>query len=470
MANRRRACESGIVVVPFHTGTHHRRPMLESHTTRAKAERARAAAQALQASPDAERAAALEAVARALAAAEPAILAANREDLERARREGLAKPLLNRLTLDPAKLATVMDGVRQVASLPDPIGRTLRSTLLDDGLTLYQVTCPLGVVACIFESRPDVVVQISALGLRSANAVLLKGGREAAATNAALAKAVRGALSQGPLPEDAIQLLEDRQEVQELLDMDDLVDLIVPRGSNELVRHIKDNTRIPVMGHADGVCHVYVDEAADADKATQIILDAKLDYPAACNAVEAVLVHRARADMIPGLAAALRGAGVEVRGGPEVLEKAPDLAPLAPEDIGREWNDTVLAIHLVDDLPAAVAHIARYGSKHTDAIVTEDPAAARQFVQAVDSAGVYVNASTRFADGYRYGLGAEVGIATGKLHARGPVGLEGLTTYRWVLVGEPGPAHVAGTYKHRAFRHEPAERAFSEQLEAWARD
>lgn len=416
---------------------------------RSKAERARQAARRLLASSDEARRGALEGLAASLEDAHD-VLKANAQDVGAATE--LAPSLKDRLHLDEAKLATVADGCRAIAAMDDPLGRTLRSTVLDDGLHLYQVTCPLGVVACIFESRPDVVIQISALAIRTGNAVLLKGGKEAAHSNEALVAHVHRALEAADLPADAVQLLEGREEVADLLAMDDLVDLIIPRGGNELVRHIQQNTHIPVLGHAAGVCHIYIDASADRDKALKLVLDAKLDYPAACNAVETVLVHREQAGWVPRLVDALQDSGVEVDQG-------------GAADFGTEYSDKRLNLAIVESLDEAVDHIARYGSAHTDAIVTEDPVAMQAFVANVDSAGVFVNASTRFADGYRYGLGAEVGISTHKVHARGPVGLDGLLSYRWILVGD---GHTAATYRDRPFRHDPSPSSFMEQSEAWS--
>lgn len=422
---------------------------------REKAQRARDAALRLQASPDAARSAAVLAAADALARDAPKVLAANAEDVAAATGAKLAAPLLARLRLTPEKLALALDGVRSLARMPDPLGRTLRSTLLDDGLRLYQVTVPLGVVACVFESRPDAAVQIPALALRSGNAVLLKGGAEAERTNRAIVEAIRGALASTGLPEDAVQLLAGRQEVAALLQQDDLVDLVVPRGSNEFVRHVMDSTRIPVLGHAAGVCHVYLDKAADPAKALRIALDAKTDNPAACNAAECILVHRGASALVAPLVEALHKAGVSVHATPEAIPLCRGLAqPAAPGDVGREWGDLAVTLALVADDAEAAAFVNRHGSRHTDAIVTEDREAARRFVEGVDSAGVFVNASPRFADGYRYGLGAEVGVSTSKVHARGPVGMEGLTTTKWVLLGD---GHVAGDYQGsapRRFRHE----------------
>lgn len=403
---------------------------------REKAQRARAAALRLQASPNDARAHAVLAMADALERAAPAILAANAEDLAEAEGARLAAPLLARLKLTPEKLRLALEGVRSLASMPDPIGRTLRSTLLDEGLRLYQVSVPLGVVACVFESRPDAAIQIPALTLRSGNAALLKGGREADRTNRAIVDAIRGAIG----TPDAVQLLEGRAEVASVLEQDDLVDLVVPRGSSEFVRHVMDSTRIPVLGHAAGVCHVYVDKAADLEKALRIVVDAKTDNPSACNAAECVLVDGSAPNLLPALRDALVKAGVAVREDPAAF--------------GVEFGDLTVALATVDGVAGAAAFVNEHGSRHTDAIVTEDKEAARAFVASVDSAGVFVNASPRFADGYRYGLGAEVGVSTSKVHARGPVGMEGLTTTKWVLLGE---GHVAGAYQGKAprpFKHE----------------
>ncbi len=413
--------------------------------TRAKAEAARQAARQLMSSSNASRQAALHACAAALERHAPTILEANAKDLA----AEVDETLRGRLAFTKEKLATVCDGLRQLADMEDPLGKTLRSTVLDDGLHLFQVTCPLGVVACIFESRPDVVVQIAGLTLRSGNAVLLKGGTEARHSNAALAAAMREGAQAAGLPADAVQLLDDRQEVEALLAMDDLVDLIVPRGSNALVRHIQASTHIPVLGHAAGVCHVYIDAHADAQKARAIVVDAKTDYPSACNAMETLLIHKDRDDLMERLVTDLVDAGVTVRTDAAAAAKL-GVTP-AGDDDGTEWGDLTVLVRRVDDLDAALAYIAAHGSGHTDAIVTEDEAAMRAFVAGVDAAGVYVNASTRFADGYRYGLGAEVGISTGKIHARGPVGLDGLTTTRWILVGD---GHTAGQYKQKPFKHE----------------
>ena len=415
----------------------------------AKARRARAAALQLQRASDAERRSGVLAMTAALEAASARIAAANAEDLAGA--VALAPPLRARLKLTREKLALTLDGVRSLARLPDPVGRTLRSTLLDDGLRLYQVTVPLGVVACVFESRPDAAIQIPALTLRSGNAALLKGGQEADRTNRAIVDAIRDGLHEAGLPQDAVQLLEGRAEANALLALDTLVDLVVPRGSTALVRHVMDHTRIPVLGHAEGVCHVFVDQAADVEKALRVAVDAKVDNPAACNAAETYLVHAAIAPtFVPRLRAALAEQGVEV---------SED-----PADFGKEFGDLKCALATVASVDDAIAFVNRHGSKHTDAIVTEDREAARRFVEGVDAAGVMVNASPRFADGYRYGLGAEVGISTSKVHARGPVGLEGLTTTKWVLLGE---GHVAGAYqgeKPRPFRHEALGRTLGDDL------
>lgn len=420
---------------------------------RAKAQAARKAALRLLSSSDEARRRALEALATDLEAAAEELFAANADDVNAARRDGLPKAMLDRLQFDAGKLESVADGCRQLAAMPDPLGQTRRSTILDDGLHLYQVTCPIGVVACIFESRPDVVIQISALAIRTGNAVLLKGGTEAAVSNDALANVVQKSLRTAGLPTDAVQLLSGRAEVDELLAMDDLVDLVIPRGSSRMVRMISQNTKIPVLGHAEGICHIYVDRAADAEKTVAIVADAKLDSPSACNAVETILVHEERADLLPAIRSALRKGAVEIHEGEAC-------------HFDHEYGSLDVNLATVRDLDAALAHIARYGSHHTDAIVTEDPTAARAFVASVDAAGVFVNASTRFADGYRYGLGAEVGIATGRIHARGPVGLDGLLSYRWILVGD---GHVAADYRRKPFRHEASPTAFWEQWEAWGR-
>lgn len=429
-------------------------------TVRALAEGAKAAARRLATAKTAAKDAALEAVVRRLEAGASAILAANAEDVAEAEalaaRGELPEPLLARLKLDARKLAAMIHGVREVAALGDPAGKVLSRTLLDDGLVLEKVSCPLGVLAVVFESRPDAVTQISALAVKSGNAVILKGGRESARSTAALVASIRAGLAEAGLPEDAVQSVADRASVDALLALDDLVDLVVPRGSNALVRSIRERTRIPVLGHAEGVCHVYLDAAADPAMAVSIVLDAKLTYPAACNAVETVLVHPAAVpDVMLPLLGSLLEKGVEVRGCEETRAAAHGLpvAAATEDDWRTEYGAPIVSVKVVGSLDEAIAWVNRYGSGHTEAIVTGDRAAAERFLAEVDAAGVYHNASTRFADGSRYGLGSEVGIATGKLHARGPVGLEGLVTYRWLLRGH---GHVSAAYgpEGKPFRHE----------------
>jgi len=401
---------------------------------------------------DGQRAQALQAMADALTDRAESILAANREDLQRSAAEGLAPALMARLKLDDTKLAAAIDGVRKVASLSDPLGCRQLHRELDQGLVLERVSVPLGVVGVIFEARPDAVMQIASLAIRSGNGALLKGGSEARCTNEAVMDALQAGLAASPVSADALALLTTRQESLALLRLDGLVDLIIPRGSNELVRFIQDNTRIPVLGHADGVCHLYVDAAADVDKAVRVAVDSKSQYPAACNAIETLLVHRSIAQ--PFVAAALpafAAAGVQLRGDAESV--ALGVAEAATEeDWSTEYLDLILAVKLVDDLEAATDHIRLYGSRHTEVILTEDAQAADRFLAAVDSAGVYHNCSSRFADGFRYGFGAEVGISTQTLPPRGPVGLEGLVTYRYRLRGE---GHIAADYANgsRVFSH-----------------
>jgi len=415
----------------------------------------RRAAMALGRLDDLSRRQAVEAMADALEQSADEIEAANRLDLEAAVTEGLAGSLVARLRLDGAKLAGAIAGVRQVAALADPLGRRQLHTELDDGLVLERVSVPLGVLGVIFEARPDAVMQIASLAIRSGNGALLKGGREASRSCAAILTALRrGLQASGVVDPACLELLTGREEGRALLRLEGLVDLIIPRGSNALVRFIQDNTRIPVLGHADGICHLYVDAAADPQQALCLAIDAKTQYPAACNAIETLLVHQEiAARFLPEAVAALTEAGVELRGDPAACRLGVGRAA-TEDDWSTEYSDLILSVKVVSDLEAALEHIARYGSRHTDAIATGDAAAAERFLASVDSAGVYWNCSTRFADGYRYGFGAEVGISTGTLPPRGPVGLEGLVTYRYVLRGE---GHIAADYADgkRRFRHRP---------------
>jgi glutamate-5-semialdehyde dehydrogenase len=396
---------------------------------------------------------ALEAMAEALERRAAEILAANERDVGAARREvesgRIPAPLLQRLRLTAAKIADLVDGLRQLASHPDPVGRVTLSSTLADGLLLERVTCPIGVIGVIFEARPDALPQIAGLCLKAGNAVVLKGGQEAAISNRTLTAVLQDALADTEVPPAAVTLLATREDVSALLQAEGDVDLIVPRGSSALVRHIQEHTRIPVLGHADGVCHVYVDAAADLEIARAVTADAKLQYPAACNAVETLLVHQAVAKaLLPTLARTLRDRGVELRGDAATCQLAGvPVVAATDDDWAREYNDLILAVRVVPSLEAAIAHINRWGSRHTEAVITEDDSVWARFFAEVDAAGVYRNVSTRFADGYRYGFGAEVGISTGKLHPRGPVGLEGLVTYKYRLTGK---GHVVENFRRPA--------------------
>ena len=379
--------------------------------------------------------AALLTLARLLEEQKEEIFSANRTDLQAAAEEQLAAPLLHRLMFGEDKLNQVIRGLNALAGLQDPLNRTMSATEIADSLRLYRVTCPIGVIGVIFESRPDALIQISSLCIKSGNAVLLKGGREALRTNQILCGIVRKALSEVSLPADTAQLLETRDDVAQMLKEDTLIDLIIPRGSNSFVRYIMDNSRIPVLGHSDGICHVYIDRSADLQTALKIALDSKTQNVSVCNAMETLLVHRDIAPaFLPEAARLFAAAGVEIRGDSETGTII-DCIPATENDWSAEYLDYILSIRIVASPEEAVSHINRFGSHHTDCIVTQDAETASSFMSSVDSAGVYWNVSTRFADGFVYGLGAEVGIATGKLHARGPMGLEGLTTYKYKLIG-----------------------------------
>jgi glutamate-5-semialdehyde dehydrogenase len=370
----------------------------------------------------------------------------------------MSSAMFKRLRVIESGVAEMAMRVREVARLADPLGRTLMSTELDDNLTLMRESCPLGVVGVVFESRPDAVPQFASLAMKSGNAIILKGGSEAAHTNETLVAIWRAALEKfSEVPADSVQLLQSRADVLELLALDRDVDLIVPRGSYELVRYITEHSRIPVLGHGEGICHVYVDSSADIEKALDIAYDAKVQYPAVCNAAETLLVHEEIAgEFLPQVVARLKEAGVEIRADAKALSLLPgeDITRATEADWSTEYGDLILSIKIVPDLDDAIDHINRYGSRHTDAIVTEDDAAAAKFMNEVDSAGVFQNASTRFADGFRYGFGAEVGISNSKLHARGPMGLEGLTTYKYKLYGN---GHTVAPYAkgERQFKHRP---------------
>lgn len=387
---------------------------------------------------------ALACIREALNAHKEEIFEANRKDLALARENHVAPAVVKRLTFNEAKLSDVTAELTSLISLPDPIGKVTLDRELDEGLRLTRVTCPIGVIGVIFEARPDALVQISSLCLKSGNCSILKGGKETTYTNRILFSLIHEAAVKAGLPEKCLLQAEQHNEINELLECHDSVDLLIPRGSNAFVQYIMNHTSIPVLGHADGVCHMYVDKDYDKKKAIPLIIDGKTQYTAACNAVETVLVHRdIAADFLPKLADALREVGVTIRGSEEVSRLIPVEIIPEGESWHKEYLDLILAIKLVDGVDEAISHTNTYGSHHTDCIITENDETARRFMTLVDSAGVYQNASTRFADGFRYGFGAEVGISTSKIHARGPVGLEGLVSYKYKLLGH---GQIVGDY------------------------
>ncbi|TBU46760.1 gamma-glutamyl phosphate reductase [Dichomitus squalens] len=439
------------------------------------AKAAKTAFETSQLIPSSERVQALHEIRRELEAAKDEILAANRQDLEAAQKEvdagRMSGSLLKRLDLNKGdKWDSMLQGITDVAGLPDPNGIVSYASELDDDLELYRVSCPIGVLLVIFEARPEVVVNIASLAIKSGNAAILKGGKESNETTKLLSSAIQGALSKTSIPSTYIQAIQTRAEVSALLGLDQYIDLVIPRGSNSLVRNIQNSTRIPVMGHADGLCSVYIDASADPKKATRVAVDSKIDYPAACNAAETLILHDSILHTIwPDVAKALLAADVKLLcdtpslAALQSLSPAPanfatHASPAPPEAYTTEHLSLTLSVLTVPSLAAAIAHINAHSSHHTDSIVTEDEAAASVFCRGVDSAGTFVNASTRFADGFRYGFGTEVGISTGRIHARGPVGLEGLVTYKYVLKSKGGEGHVVGEfgaeegkkrYKHR---------------------
>lgn len=409
--------------------------MMGERCIRELAAAARAASVKLCELTIAQRNKALKSIAQAIEAHISDILEANRLDVSKAQEESLSPPLLNRLKLTEAKCHRMIEGLHALADLPDPLGHVQYAMELADGMTLYRVGCPIGVVGIIFESRPDALVQISSLCLKSGNAVLLKGGREALETNRKLTQLILQATADCGFPDGWCCLLESREDVGEMLKQHDAIDLIIPRGSNAFVHYIMQNSEIPVLGHAEGLCHVYVDDPCQLDMAVKVAVDSKAQNLSVCNAAETLLIHRSVAEaFLPVAAQAFNEKGIELRGD-ERTRQIIKCDPATQEDWETEYLDAILSIKIVDGLDEAIAHINRYGSHHTDAIITSDQAHAERFMTLVDSADVFHNCSTRFADGYLFGLGAEVGIATGKLHARGPMGMEGLCTYKYRLYG-----------------------------------
>lgn len=382
-----------------------------------------------------DRNAALKAVITALLSNKEAILAANKKDLDEAGKSHVDVPVLKRLKFNEDKLNDVIRGIEDLISLPDPLGAVQMKRELDSDLLLIRESCPIGVIGVIFEARPDAMIQISTLCIKSGNCAILKGGSETLYTNREIFQTIHQAVIDSGLPKNCIFQAEARSEISELLSCHDSVDLLIPRGSNSFVQYIMNHTKIPVMGHADGICHIYADKDLDVEKAVKIIIDSKTQYTAVCNAAETLLVHKDAAEaLLPVLSKAFREKNVEVRG-TAAVQQIISCNNATEEDFKTEYLDFIISVKIVDALEEAIEHINRYGSHHTDCIITENAATAEKFMQYVDSAGVYQNCSTRFADGYRYGFGAEVGISTGKLHARGPVGLEGLCTYKYKLFG-----------------------------------
>lgn len=396
----------------------------------------------LAASPIEDRNRALEKIAENLKAHKEDIFQANDKDLEEAEKNEVSAAVIKRLKFNEAKLKDVLSGIEQLIKLEDPLEKVTLARELDEGLTLYRISCPIGVIGVIFEARPDAMVQISTLCIKSGNCAILKGGKETTFTNRVLFQLIHDSVVSVGLPNNCLLQAEQHNEIDELLSCHDSVDLLIPRGSNAFVQYIMNNTKIPVMGHADGICHIYVDADADQDKAIPIIVDAKTQYTAACNAVETLLVNRSIVrEFLPKMAAALKANGVKLRGTAEVNDII-EIETIEEKDF-VEYLDLIASVKLVDNIDEAIEHINRFGSHHTDCIITENADNAHRFMQMVDSAGVYQNCSTRFADGFRYGFGAEVGISTGKIHARGPVGLEGLVTYKYKLFGN---GHIVDDY------------------------
>lgn len=404
--------------------------------TKSAAQNARAASYKLQALSSEIKNKALSAIARTLKHYSEKIIQANLQDLKRAKADNIALPLLKRLKFDQDKIDQVIKGIESLIKIEDPVGKTLSAIELDKDLELYKVSCPIGVIGIVFESRPDALVQISTLCLKSGNAVLLKGGSEAQETNRVLTQLIKQASIGAGFPPDWIYLLEDRVQVKEMLALEEYLDLIIPRGSKQFNRYILDNTRITVLGHADGICHIYIDENVDPNMAIEIVVDSKSQYVAVCNALETLLIHQTAArELLPLLKEALENRNVELRGCIQTA-KIIKVNPAKEQDWKTEYLDNILSIKLVENLEEAIEHINHYGSGHTDAIISNNSKNAARFLEQVDSANVFWNCSTRFSDGYRYGLGAEVGISTNKIHARGPVGLEGLLIYKWKLLGK----------------------------------
>lgn len=400
---------------------------------------AREASTALARASGGQKDAALAAICERLRKSRKTIFAANSKDLAAGKKAGLSAAMLDRLKIDQKRLDGMIQGVQQIMALPDPIGNILDGWTRPNGLRLSRVRVPLGVVLIIFESRPNVTVDAAALCLKSGNAAILRGGKEAALTNQALGHAIAAAMKDAGLPPETVQVVKstDRALVPELLKMNRYIDVVVPRGGKGLIQAIMEHSTIPMIKHLDGICHVYVDRAADLPMAVRIAVNAKAQRPGVCNAMETLLVHEAVArEFLPMAVKQLKAAGVELRGDEAVRSIVKGVKPATEEDWGTEYLDLVLSIAVVGSLDQAISHINAYGSHHTDAIVTREVEAADRFKREVDSSSVMVNASTRFSDGFEYGLGAEIGISTDKLHARGPVGLEGLTTYKWIVEGD----------------------------------
>ena len=402
-------------------------------------EQARVAATAMSCADSGAKNRALQAIADAIDADADTLKRENARDLQAGRERGLDAALLDRLELNDARIAAMAEGLRQVAALPDPVGEISHMASRPSGIQVGKMRVPLGVIGIIYESRPNVTADAAGLCLKSGNATILRGGSEAIHSNQAVAACIRRGLVAAGLPESAVQVVEttDRAAVGELITARDYVDVIIPRGGKSLIERISNEARVPVIKHLDGICHVYIDEHADRQKAIDIAINAKTHRYGVCNAMETLLVNAAVAeDILPELAAGYRDKGVELRGCARSRDIVADMVSATEDDWDTEYLAPILAVRVVDDLDQAMAHISRHGSHHTDAIVTEDYSRARRFLREVDSSSVMVNASTRFADGFEYGLGAEIGISTDKLHARGPVGLEGLTTQKYIVLGD----------------------------------